>query len=54
MSSLDTANPYNYKYETESLEIHVLGGVRTNKLESLRGHYQSNASASSATKRTTF
>jgi predicted transcriptional regulator len=33
---LDTNNPYNYKYETKSLEIHILGGIKTNKLESLR------------------
>ncbi|MGP1994255.1 hypothetical protein D9V96_020410 [Zobellia laminariae] len=33
---LDTFNPYNYKYITKSLEIHVLGGTKTNKLESLR------------------
>lgn len=33
---LDTSNSYNYKYETKHLEIHVLGGIKTNKLESLR------------------
>jgi len=33
---LDTSNPYNYKYLTKSLEIHILGGTKTNKLESLR------------------
>jgi len=33
---LDTTNPNNYKYETEKLEIHILGGMRTNKLESMR------------------
>ena len=33
---LDTSNPYNYKYITKSLEIHILGGIKTNKLESLR------------------
>jgi len=41
---LDTTNPNNYKYETENpstssgqrLEIHILGGMRTNKLESMR------------------
>lgn len=36
MNKLDTTNPYNYKYETKALEIHVLGGIKTNKLESLR------------------
>ena len=33
---LDTTNPYNYNYITKSLEIHILGGIKTNKLESLR------------------
>lgn len=33
---LDTANPNNYRYETKHLEIHILGGLKTNKLESLR------------------
>ena len=33
---LDTANPNNYKYETKYLEIHILGGLKTNKLETLR------------------
>lgn len=33
---LDTSNPNNYKYTTKHLEIHILGGMRTNKLESLR------------------
>lgn len=32
---LDTSNPNNYSYETKHLEIHILGGVKTNKLESL-------------------
>ena len=36
MNNLDTSNPYNYKYVTKRLEIHVLGGIKTNKLESLR------------------
>lgn len=36
MNNLDTSNPYNYKYNTKSLEIHILGGIKTNKLESLR------------------
>ena len=33
---LDTSNPYNYNYKTKALEIHILGGIKTNKLESLR------------------
>lgn len=33
---LDTSNPNNYKYETKYLEIYILGGLKTNKLESLR------------------
>lgn len=33
---LDTSNPNNYKYETKHLEIHILGGLKLNKLESLR------------------
>jgi hypothetical protein len=33
---LDTSNSYNYNYTTNSLEIHILGGIKTNKLESLR------------------
>ena len=33
---LDTSNPNNYNYETKHLEIHILGGLKTNKLESLR------------------
>lgn len=36
MNKLDTSNPNNYSYVTKYLEIHVLGGVKTNKLESLR------------------
>jgi hypothetical protein len=36
MNTLDTSNPNNYSYVTKSLEIHVLGGTKTNKLESLR------------------
>ena len=36
MNNLNTSNPYNYKYETKALEIHILGGIKTNKLESLR------------------
>jgi hypothetical protein len=33
---LDTSNSYNYNYITKTLEIHILGGIKTNKLESLR------------------
>ena len=33
---LDTNNPNNYEYTTKHLEIHILGGIKTNKLESLR------------------
>lgn len=34
--ALDVANPNNYQYRTEYLEIHVLGGIKTTKLETLR------------------
>ena len=33
---LDTTNPNNYRYESKHLEIHVLGGMKTTKLETLR------------------
>jgi len=33
---LDTINPNNYEYTTKHLEIHILGGLKTNKLDSLR------------------
>ena len=36
MNKLDTSNPYNYNYVSKALEIHILGGIKTNKLESLR------------------
>jgi hypothetical protein len=36
MSLLNTSNPNNYNYTTKHLEIHILGGLKTNKLESLR------------------
>ena len=36
MSPLNTSNPNNYSYPTKELEIHVLGGLQLNKLESLR------------------
>ena len=34
--SLDTSNSNNYEYVTKHLELHILGGIKTNKLESLR------------------
>ncbi|CAM1353719.1 hypothetical protein [Tenacibaculum halocynthiae] len=33
---LNTTNSNNYEYITKHLEIHILGGIKTNKLESLR------------------
>lgn len=33
---LDTSNSNNYEYTTKHLELHILGGIKTNKLESLR------------------
>jgi len=33
---LNTSNPNNYQYTTKHLEIHILGGIKLNKLESLR------------------
>jgi len=33
---LDTSNPNNYGYTTKHLEIHILGGLKITKLESLR------------------
>ena len=33
---LNTTNPNNYEYITDHLEIHILGGIKTNKLETLR------------------
>lgn len=33
---LETTNPNNYEYTTKHLEIHILGGIKLNKLESLR------------------
>jgi predicted transcriptional regulator len=32
----NTSNPSNYEYITKHLELHILGGIKTNKLESLR------------------
>ena len=36
MSILNTTNSNNYEYTTKHLELHILGGIKTNKLESLR------------------
>ena len=36
MNNLNTSNSNNYEYTTKHLEIHILGGLKTNKLESLR------------------
>ena len=36
MNKLDTSNSNNYEYITKYLELHILGGIKTNKLESLR------------------
>ena len=33
---LDTTNSNSYEYITKHLELHILGGIKTNKLESLR------------------
>ena len=33
---LNTSNPNSYEYTTKHLELHILGGIKTNKLESLR------------------
>ncbi|CAM1340224.1 conserved hypothetical protein [Tenacibaculum amylolyticum] len=33
---LNTSNPNNYEYTTKHLELHILGGIKTNKLETLR------------------
>ena len=32
----NTSNPNNYEYITKHLELHILGGIKTNKLESMR------------------
>ena len=36
LTMLDTSNSNNYQYLTKHLEIHILGGIKTNKLESMR------------------
>jgi len=33
---LNTSNPNNYEYITKHLELHILGGIKTNKLDTLR------------------
>ena len=33
---LNTSNPNNYKYASRHLELHILGGLKPNKLDSLR------------------
>ncbi len=33
---LNTSNPYRYSYLTKALEIHILGGIKTTRLETLR------------------
>ena len=36
MNILNTQNPNNYSYKTKDIELHILGGLQLNKLESLR------------------
>jgi len=36
MNTLNTTNPNSYQYATKHLEFHILGGIKLNKLESLR------------------
>ena len=36
MSTLNTSNPNDYYYKTKDIELHILGGLQLNKLESLR------------------
>ena len=36
MNTLNTTSPNNYEYQTKHLEIYILGGIKLNKLESLR------------------
>ena len=35
-ADLNTSKPNNYEYTTKHLEIHILGGLKPNKLESMR------------------
>lgn len=36
MNKLNTTNSNNYQYKTKHLELHILGGLKVNKLDSLR------------------
>lgn len=36
MNNLNTTDPNNYSYTTKDIELHILGGLQLNKLESLR------------------
>ena len=36
MAMLDTSNPYHYQFKTKELQIGILGGINTNKLDTLR------------------
>lgn len=36
MNDLDTSNPYSYKFKAKELEINILGGINTSKLDTLR------------------
>ena len=36
MNNLNTSNPNDYYYKTKDIELHILGGLQLNKLESLR------------------
>lgn len=36
LKMFDTSNPNNYLYQTKELELHILGGLKLTKLESLR------------------
>ena len=36
MNNLDTTHPHDYHYSTKYLEIHILGGIRLNHLDTLR------------------
>lgn len=33
---LNTTNPNSYQYYTKHLQINILGGVKTNKMENMR------------------
>lgn len=36
MNNLNTSNPNSYEYHTKHLEVNILGGIKTNKMESMR------------------